>query len=165
ALQKQFPLLGTVDAGRSCAGTGWGFVCFYKEPKACYNCFAGGIYPRRSGCRGRLLLSRQWSAAASRGKHTAALQRYVWAAHLCPASVRSCGYVGRARQPSAQETSMKSIFPAVQDALLPRDPVTQEPIPPRQQPGYYPGFNTLSQRRYWDEATRRVVEERVNHPP
>lgn len=60
---------------------------------------------------------------------------------------------------------MKSVFPAVEDALLLRDPLTQEPIPPRQQPGYYPGFSTLSQQRYWDEATRRVVEERVNHPP
>ncbi len=32
----------------------------------------------------------------------------------------------------------------------------------REQPGYYPGFSTLSQKRYWDAATRHVVEERVS---
>jgi len=32
----------------------------------------------------------------------------------------------------------------------------------REQPGYYPGFSTLKQKRYWDAATRNVVEERVS---
>jgi hypothetical protein len=41
------------------------------------------------------------------------------------------------------------------------DPKTGSPLPPREQPGYYPGFSTLSQRRYWDQATRAVVEKRV----
>ncbi len=30
------------------------------------------------------------------------------------------------------------------------------------QPGYYPGFTTLSQQQYWDEATRKLVLERVH---
>jgi hypothetical protein len=46
-----------------------------------------------------------------------------------------------------------------------RDPKTQQPIAPKRQPGYYPGFSTLGQKRYWDEATRRLVEERVNTVP
>lgn len=47
-----------------------------------------------------------------------------------------------------------------------RDAKTGEPIPPRQQPGYYPGFSTLGQRAFWDAKTREVVEDRVyNVPP
>jgi hypothetical protein len=30
------------------------------------------------------------------------------------------------------------------------------------QPGYYAGYSTLAQKKHWDEATRRVVEQRVN---
>jgi hypothetical protein len=50
-------------------------------------------------------------------------------------------------------------------ALCPRDPATGEALPPRVQPGYYAGFSTLSQSPFWEQATRDVVEERVNHPP
>lgn len=46
-----------------------------------------------------------------------------------------------------------------------RDPRTGNPIPPRQQPGYYPNYHTLSQRKYWDAATRQVVEDRVYNVP
>jgi len=35
------------------------------------------------------------------------------------------------------------------------------PLPKTAQPGYYPGFSTLSQEAFWDEATRRVVRTRV----
>lgn len=35
----------------------------------------------------------------------------------------------------------------------------------RKQPGYYPGFSTLSQRAYWDAATRAEVENRVYNVP
>lgn len=31
----------------------------------------------------------------------------------------------------------------------------------RDQPGYYPGYSTLSQQAYWDEATRQAVTSRV----
>jgi hypothetical protein len=43
-----------------------------------------------------------------------------------------------------------------------RDPATGAALPQREQPGYYPGFSTLSQKKYWDAATRKVVEERVS---
>jgi hypothetical protein len=45
------------------------------------------------------------------------------------------------------------------------DDRTGAPIPPRRQPGYYPGFSTLSQKAYWDAATRHLVENRVLHVP
>ncbi|GCE45960.1 gluconate 2-dehydrogenase subunit 3-like protein [Thermosporothrix hazakensis] len=48
---------------------------------------------------------------------------------------------------------------------LPVDPHTGQPIPPRAQPGYYPGFHTLDQQAFWDEATRKVVLDRVEHVP
>jgi hypothetical protein len=48
---------------------------------------------------------------------------------------------------------------------LPVNPQTGQPMPPRAQPGYYPGYSTLSQQKYWDEATRNVVLNRVNNVP
>lgn len=50
-------------------------------------------------------------------------------------------------------------------SLLPRDKNTDEPLPPIDQPGYYRGFNTLSQSKYWDQATRDVIDMRVEQPP
>ncbi|MDQ2776805.1 MAG: gluconate 2-dehydrogenase subunit 3 family protein [Acidobacteriota bacterium] len=35
----------------------------------------------------------------------------------------------------------------------------------RKQPGYYQGFSTLGQRKFWDAATRTVVEDRLNNVP
>lgn len=49
--------------------------------------------------------------------------------------------------------------------LLPIHPVTREPLPPRAQPGYYPGYSVLAQSPFWDEATRKVVMERVEKLP
>lgn len=49
--------------------------------------------------------------------------------------------------------------------LLPTDPHTGEPLQPTRQPGYYPGFSTLSQTPFWEDATRDVVETRVSDPP
>lgn len=48
---------------------------------------------------------------------------------------------------------------------LPRDRATGMPLSPRLQPGYYPGFSTLAQKDFWDEATRRKVLSRVNDIP
>ena len=42
------------------------------------------------------------------------------------------------------------------------NPATGMALPQREQPGYYPGFSTLKQKRYWDAATRKVIEERVS---
>jgi len=36
---------------------------------------------------------------------------------------------------------------------------------PREYVGYYPGFSTLAQAPFWDEATRAVVEARVKEVP
>lgn len=47
----------------------------------------------------------------------------------------------------------------------PIDPQTRLPLPPRAQPGYYPGFSTLDQRSFWDEATRKIVQARVEQVP
>ncbi len=35
----------------------------------------------------------------------------------------------------------------------------------RPQPGYYPGFRTLDQRKFWDAHTREVILDRVNNVP
>jgi hypothetical protein len=58
------------------------------------------------------------------------------------------------RQPMDTDTS-----------LLPRDAKTGEAIMPSEQPGYYPGYSTLSQQAYWDKTTRDLVNDRVDHVP
>jgi len=35
----------------------------------------------------------------------------------------------------------------------------------RSQPGYYPGFHTLDQKKFWDAKTREVVVDRVENVP
>ena len=50
-------------------------------------------------------------------------------------------------------------------ALLPLDPRTGEPLPPRAQPGYYPDQHALDQQAFWDAATRELVLARVNNVP
>jgi len=47
----------------------------------------------------------------------------------------------------------------------PLNPETGEPFAPKDQPGYYAGFSTLSQSPYWDAATRGTIQTRVDHPP
>lgn len=47
----------------------------------------------------------------------------------------------------------------------PVNPETDEPLPVRAHHGYYPGFRTLSQKAFWDEATRKVVLARVETIP
>lgn len=55
--------------------------------------------------------------------------------------------------------------PAPDPALLPCDANTGEPLLPRPDPGYYPGYSTLSQSAYWDRTTRGVIAKRVAAPP
>ncbi len=45
------------------------------------------------------------------------------------------------------------------------DPSSGKRIEPKKQPGYYPGYSTLGQRKWWDATTREVVEKRVNEVP
>jgi len=56
-------------------------------------------------------------------------------------------------------------LPGLDTSRLPVDPNTRRPIAPMAQPGYYPDYHVLSQQAFWDEATRKVVLERVNNPP
>jgi hypothetical protein len=51
------------------------------------------------------------------------------------------------------------------DQRKPLDPRTGAPLPERAQPGYYPGFSTLAQRSYWEDATRELVLGRVERVP
>lgn len=48
---------------------------------------------------------------------------------------------------------------------LPVDPASGQPLAPQPQPGYYPGYQTLSQQAFWDEATRKVVLNRIHNVP
>ncbi|MGH9683918.1 MAG: gluconate 2-dehydrogenase subunit 3 family protein [Candidatus Acidiferrales bacterium] len=54
---------------------------------------------------------------------------------------------------------------ASNDDRRPVDPKTGRPLATRAQPGYYPGYRTLSQKAFWDEATRKVVLDRVETIP
>jgi Gluconate 2-dehydrogenase subunit 3 len=47
----------------------------------------------------------------------------------------------------------------------PADPKTGQPLPPLEQPGYYPGFSTLDQQKFWEAATREKVLKRVYEVP
>jgi hypothetical protein len=60
---------------------------------------------------------------------------------------------------------MKSPRTRPDASLLPLDPSSRQPLSPRNQPGYYPGFSTLAQRKFWDAATRALIERRVELPP
>lgn len=60
---------------------------------------------------------------------------------------------------------MTSLYPPADSALRPRDPATEEALAPTRQPGYYPGFSTLSQSAFWEDATRKLVDKRVKEPP
>jgi hypothetical protein len=53
--------------------------------------------------------------------------------------------------------------PNSKDKQLPRDPATGESIAPKAQPGYYPGYSTLSQKDFWDATTRVLVVQRVEN--
>lgn len=45
------------------------------------------------------------------------------------------------------------------------DPKTGQPKPPVKQPGYYPGYSTLSQKSFWDATTREEVLKRLGKVP
>ncbi len=45
------------------------------------------------------------------------------------------------------------------------DALTGKIMPQRRQPGYYPGYSTLSQRKFWDVTTREMIEKRVRDVP
>ena len=47
----------------------------------------------------------------------------------------------------------------------PRDPDSGLERLAARQPGYYPGFSTMSQKSFWDAATRNMLSDRVESPP
>ena len=52
------------------------------------------------------------------------------------------------------------------DTLSPlTNPATGARLPERVQPGYYPGFSTMAQSPYWDDATRTLIEKRLMETP
>ena len=55
--------------------------------------------------------------------------------------------------------------PADVDDRLPIDPDNGRKLPPRAQPGYYPGLSTLAQQTFWDAATRETIRQRVHEVP
>jgi hypothetical protein len=67
--------------------------------------------------------------------------------------------------PTTLHSCFDSAPATTEQGRLPLDAETGKPLPPLAQPGYYPGFSTLSQQSFWDEATRNVVLKRVNAPP
>ena len=74
----------------------------------------------------------------------------------------------RNRKHSTRSTALKVQQSRAPSADIQRQPInakTGEPLAPRAQPGYYPGYSTLSQQAFWDEATRRVVLARVEQVP
>ncbi len=66
----------------------------------------------------------------------------------------------RFRHPTSQDPDESR-----QVDLLPIEPTTGGPLAPKAQPGYYPSFNTLAQQKFWDDATREVVLNRVRNIP
>ena len=58
----------------------------------------------------------------------------------------------------------KQMAANIDSASLPRD-LKGVPLQPRDAPGYYPRFSTLSQSAFWDDATRQVVVHRVDSIP
>ena len=50
-------------------------------------------------------------------------------------------------------------------APKPRNRENSTALVVREQPGYYPGYSTMGQQDYWDEATRNTINERVSSIP
>ena len=71
----------------------------------------------------------------------------------------------RRRNHAQVKEQRQPIPPEIDESRLPVDHETRQPLAPRTQPGYYPGFQTLSQQDFWDEATRKVVLARVEQVP
>ena len=99
--------------------------------------------------------------APPRRLETPCLQRHVWSAHLCSSSF--CGM--RVSRTAGQHVSEGTLMPSGERDGRPVNPKTGERLPQRAQPGYYPGFSTLSQRSFWDEATRKLILARVEIVP
>src|SRR6185437_8902390 len=134
-----------------------------QEPQDRPYLVASGIRSRDRRRISRFLLPRSRSNAAAGRSKAGSLQHHVWSSHLRSTAVCRLRVCRNAGQPVAQRRQMSDLKSA--NPLLPIDPATHKPIPPRAQPGYYPGFSTLGQKNFWDEATRELVLQRVNEAP
>ena len=64
-----------------------------------------------------------------------------------------------------ERASVSPVESVIQSENLPCDPRTKQPIAPKTQPGYYPDYDVLKQQNFRDEATRKVVLDRLNNVP
>ena len=105
-------------------------------------------------------LSRARNSAASRRLEETSVQHALWTSDFRSHALRCVRTPWNAGVSDAQGAAVRVLNTA---ASKKRQPLTDlrsgEPLGPRQQPGYYPGFLTLSQQAYWDAATRRVILE------
>ncbi len=65
----------------------------------------------------------------------------------------------------AKDVKPGKVIRVLDASTRPIDPATGKPLEPRAQPGYYPGYDVLSQQAFWDAATRKVVLDRVRKIP
>jgi len=56
---------------------------------------------------------------------------------------------------------LRKLSSRVTGSLHPDDAAPPSPLKDPKQPGYYPGFSTLAQQKYWDAATRMLIQSRV----
>src|SRR5579884_1185162 len=136
-----------------------------------------------------LFLSCAWSESPLWRAEKAILQHYVRATHSSPTSLCSFGmhwlidqFVEERKNGMKKSTEQKKVIASneagtavyqvpvktlaeTHNDRLPIDPQTGKPLAPMSHPGYYPGYSTLSQQAFWDEATRNLILHRVNNVP
>src|SRR5947209_15989346 len=102
--------------------------------------------------------------AASRWLKKADLQHHLWSPAVCAPALccqRISGIIGQ----FASERKIGMSTRTIAHDTRPIDLRTGKPIGSLVQPGYYPGYRTLSQQKFWDTKTREVVLDRVNNVP
>src|ERR1035437_7785658 len=146
-------------SGHPCTHARRSIIRLGQEPEGCDHRAPGDLDTLVCRCRCGFLLSRARRAPPAGRAQAHYLQHHVRSADLRPVALRRSGRARHSGQFARQEETMNLEVPHT--ALLPVDPESGEPIMPRLQPGYYCGFSTLSQKAFWDDATRKVVLERV----
>jgi hypothetical protein len=67
--------------------------------------------------------------------------------------------------PDAEGTAVSSRHSSDSEDRRLLNPDTRKPLPQSEHPGYYRGYSTLAQQKFWDEATRRKILDRVHKIP
>src|SRR5581483_5312717 len=161
ALQGQFQVQGAVVAHPADAVDAGGDAERAEEQAPGEYGFACSLRAADARRNNWIRISRPLNSAAFRREEEAAVQHSLRAADLRAAAGRR---VRSARNDGvSHEAGDLTMARDQQNERMPlTHPATGRPLPKREQPGYYPGFSTLKQKRYWDAATRRLVEERVS---